>query len=159
MRLTATLSITLTLLVTAPALAQPVPSREPSSTHIFPAGGRRGTTVQVLVGAECVPPGTTFRVWGDGVTAPPVLGAKTQARLELSPRREPREIPISYPKEWESKIEIVDAAPLGQKMWRLTCARGGTGARPFIVGDLPEFIESARGADRTARDRQRPHRR
>jgi hypothetical protein len=125
-----------------PLWAQPVPSREPASTHIFPAGGRRGTTVHVLVGGECIPPGTTFRIAGSGVTAQMQLGPQASARLEPSPRREPREVPICYPKEWESSIEIESDTHLGPRMWRLTCARGGTGSRPFIVGDLPEFIET-----------------
>jgi hypothetical protein len=119
-----------------------VPSREPSNTHIFPAGGRRGTVVPVLVGGECLPPGANFRIWSDGVSAPDVLGTKVQARTEPSPRRLPREVPICYPKEWESQITIAADAPVGTAMWRITCARGGTGTRPFIVGDLPEFIET-----------------
>jgi len=98
--------------------------------------------VPVLVGGECLPPGANLRIWGDGVSALDVLGAKVQARLEPSPRRLPREVPICYPKEWESQITIAADAPLGTAMWRLTCARGGTGTRPFIVGDLPEFIET-----------------
>lgn len=135
-------AIAICLLSALPCTAQPVPSREPSSTHIFPAGGRRGTTVPVRVGSECVPPETGFRLWGKGVSAPPVLGPTIRAKLEPSPRRDPRETPISYPKEWQSTIEIAADAPLGPALWRLTCARGGTGTRPFVVGDLPEFIES-----------------
>jgi hypothetical protein len=122
--------------------AQPVPSREPSSTHIFPAGGRRGETVHVLVGAECIPPDTGFRIWGSGISAPAVLGPKVVSRFEPSPRREPREVPICYPKEWGTDIDISTNVELGTYLWRLTCARGGTGARPFVVGDLPEFIET-----------------
>ena len=55
-------------LLTAPnaALAQPKPGYSPSSTHIFPAGGRRGTKVKVNVGAECIPPGTRFYLSGPG---------------------------------------------------------------------------------------------
>jgi hypothetical protein len=77
-----------------------------------------------------------------GVSAPRLLGSKRFANIEPSPRRDPRETPISYPKEWESTVEIAADAPLGPAMWRLTCARGGAGTRPFIVGDLPEFIET-----------------
>ncbi len=135
--------LTLVLMLTpASTFAQPVPSREPASTHIFPAGGRRGSTVPVRVGAECIPPGTGFRIWGQGVSAPALLGARVQARLEPSPRRTPLELPISYPKEWESTIDIAADAPLGRAMWRLSCARGGTGTRPFLIGELPEFVES-----------------
>ena len=42
----------------------------------------------------------------------------------------------------ESAIEIAPDAPLGSQLWWLSCARGGTGGRPFVVGDLPEFIET-----------------
>src|SRR5438128_424993 len=90
------LSALCALLLSVPVLAQPVPLREPSSTHIFPAGGQRGTTVSVRVGGECLPPETTFRIWGDDVTAPAVLGPRIKLRYEPSPRRDPTEIPISY---------------------------------------------------------------
>ncbi len=123
------------------ALAQQV-TTDPASTHIFPAGGRRGSRVDVRVGGECLPPATRFRLFGDGVTAPLELGERTTGKCAPSPRRKPGEQQVTYPKEWQSHIEIVADAPLGVKHWRLSCARGGTGARPFIVGDLPEFIES-----------------
>src|SRR5262249_38695773 len=66
----------------SPAWGQPVPSREPSSTHIFPAGGRRGTTVTVRVGGECMPPGMKLTLWGDGLTAPALLGDRVAPRYE-----------------------------------------------------------------------------
>lgn len=120
--------------------AQQVPT-DPTSTHIFPAGGRRGTIVDVRVGGECLPPGTRFRLFGEGVSAPPELGAPANGKYAPSPRRKPSEQPTTYPREWKSLIEISSDAPLGVKLWRLSCARGGMGGRPFIVGDLPEFIE------------------
>lgn len=122
------------------AVAQQVPT-DPTSTHIFPAGGRRGTSVDVRVGGECLPPATRFRLFGDGVSAPLELGDATTGRYAPSPRRKPSEQPVTHPREWKSAIQISSDAPLGPKIWRLSCARGGTGGRPFIVGDLPEFIE------------------
>src|SRR5436305_7124362 len=84
-----------------PAWGQAVPSKEPSSTHIFPAGGRRGTVVPVRVGAECLPPGANLHVWGNGVTAPAVLGPRATGRYEPSPRRNPGDADgnplIAYP--------------------------------------------------------------
>ncbi|MBT6483966.1 MAG: hypothetical protein HOK71_04740 [Planctomycetaceae bacterium] len=131
-------------MLTAPnaARAQPKPGYSPSSTHIFPAGGRRGTKVKVNVGAECIPPGTRFYVSGKGVTAPPILGDELRAPAEVSVRRKPTEIPITHPREWASKVTIADDAQLGPAYWRVSCAQGGTASRPFIVGDLPEFIET-----------------
>jgi hypothetical protein len=121
--------------------AQQVPI-DPASTHIFPAGGRSGTTVDVRIGGECLPPGAGFRTWGQGITAPSTLGPRASGNYEPSPRRNPRETPMAYPKEWQATLTIAADAPLGQKLWRVTSGRGGTGARPFIVGDLPEIVET-----------------
>ncbi len=123
------------------APAQQVPI-DPASTHIFPAGGQQGTVVPVRVGGELLPPHTKIQFWGAGVKAPDVLGERVVGPAEPSPRRDPRETPMAYPKEWQSTVEIsADALP-GQKLWRLSSGRGGTGARPFIVGLLPEVLES-----------------
>jgi hypothetical protein len=128
-------------LLAATTLAQQDPT-DPTSTHIFPAGGRRGTMVKVRVGGECLPPQTRFRLAGEGVTSPEFLGARSPLHGEPSPRRKPNETAIFYPKEWDSTVEIATSAPLGPRLWWLSCARGGTGGRPFLVGDLPEFLET-----------------
>ncbi|MSR60230.1 MAG: hypothetical protein EXS05_21755 [Planctomycetaceae bacterium] len=125
----------------SPCMAQQVPT-EPASTHIFPAGGRRGTVVPVRVGVEFFPPYSRFRLYGEGVVAPPELVEKATGNYEPSPRRKPGGTPINYPREWSSEITIATDAPLGQKLWRVSSARGGTGGRPFLVGELPEFIEA-----------------
>ena len=122
-------------------IAQQVPTA-PTSSHIFPAGGQRGTKVAVRVGGECLPPLTRFRIFGDGLQSPEMLGPKSNSHSEPSPRRKPGEVHIYYPKEWEHSIEIAPDAALGMYLWRLSTASGGTGGRPFIVGDLPEHIES-----------------
>ena len=129
------------------AWGQAVPSREPSGTHIFPAGARRGTVVKVRVGGECLPPGMGFHLIGDGVSAPPILGPEVKARYEPSARRPPRDADgigaaMAYPREWESEITVsADAAP-GMRFWRVSGGWGGTRPRPFLVGELPEFIET-----------------
>lgn len=141
---------TFALVLTICLLAALVPPRilgqqvttDPASTHIFPAGGRRGTAVEVRIGGECLPPQTRLRFLGDGISASDVLGPRAAPREEPSPRRNPGEQHINYPKEWTARLEIEEGAPLGPRFWWLACARGGTAARAFLVGDLPEFIES-----------------
>lgn len=123
------------------ARAQQV-ATDPTSTHIFPGGARRGTTTKVRMGGECLPPRTRFLMEGDGVKFPDRLGPRAAPRGEPSLRRKPDELHINYPKEWEAEFEIAADAPLGPRLWWLACARGGTGGRPFIIGDLPEFIET-----------------
>jgi hypothetical protein len=125
------------------ARGQPIASKEPSGTHIFPAGGQRGTVVPVRVGGECLPPGGRFHLRGDGVTAPDVLGPRVQARFEPNAPRLPLDANfVNYPKEWASEITIAPDAPLGPAFWRVTTGWGGTQLRPFLIGDLPEFIET-----------------
>lgn len=133
------------LLVTAAlpancALAQQV-TTEAASTHIFPAGAGRGTRVEVRVGGECLPPRTRLRLSGPGISGPDELGEKLDVPYPASPRRPPGVTHVTYPREWKAWIEVAaDAAP-GARYWRLTSAKGGTSARPFIVGELPEVIE------------------
>ena len=121
--------------------AQPVPSKAPDSTHIFPAGARRGSTVKVRVGAECIPPGAEFFCHGEGVDQRRPLLVQIPDAGELSPRRLPTEVPIRYPREWESELTIGPNAS-GVAYWQVSCAQGGTRSRPFVIGDLPEFIET-----------------
>lgn len=141
-------SLTLAVILSAqPLSAQAVPSKEPSSTHIFPAGGRRGTVVPVRIGTEAMPPSANLRLWGDGVRAPELLGERVKPRYETSARRPPRDADgvganMSYPTEWASELSIAADAPLGAAAWRVTSGWGGTRVRPFVIGDLPEFIEA-----------------
>ena len=122
--------------------AQPKPGYAPSSTHVFPAGARRGSRVMLRVGSECLPPGAQFRVLGVGVSADTELGAELSAHGERSLARKPTETPITYPREWSAEMQIDADAPTGIVFWRLHCAQGGTGNRPFVISDLPEFVES-----------------
>jgi hypothetical protein len=147
MRSTHRLFLLAVSLMPSQAWGQAVPSREPSSTHVFPAGGRRGTTVKVRVGGECFPPDMKFALWGNGVTAPTLLGARVNPRYESSARRLPRDADgigaaITYPSEWETTLTIAADAPLGPKHWRVSGGWGGSRLRPFLVGDLPEFLET-----------------
>ena len=138
------LSVVLLAVLTLPgsAIAQPKPGYLPSSTHIFPAGAQRGTSVDVLVGAECTPPGTELLFHGQGVKSSLKLEREVVNVGEPSPRRVPTITPITYPREWQANVSVTDAAEPGVVYWRLHSAQGGTGSRPFIIGDLPEFIET-----------------
>src|SRR6266404_183777 len=131
MRLTHPLLVLALGLMAATARGQAVPSREPTSTHIFPAGGRRGTEVKVRVGGECFPPGMKFALWGSGVTAPAMLGSRVNPYYEPSARRQPRDADgagaaMTYPGEWASTIKIAADATLDTKFWRVSGGWGGT---------------------------------
>lgn len=142
LRQVAGLAAVFSLLSGGNVFAQPKPGYTPSSSHIFPAGAQRGTTVKVRVGAECIPPGTDFVVTGNGISKGGKLTEQVIADSEPSPKREPTITPITYPREWASELTIDADAKLGSAYWRVNCAQGGTASRPFLIGDLPEFIES-----------------
>ncbi len=140
-------ALTALLLSPAPAIAQPVPSRDPDTTSLYPAGGRRGETIRLRVGTECFPPGARLTFYGQGILASEFLEHEiapgpTNSIDEPSPRRKPEQIPISYPREWEAEVTIAADADLGPHFWRATCAQGGSRARVFVVGDLPEVLEA-----------------
>jgi hypothetical protein len=133
--------------MTSAVRGQAVPSREPTSTHIFPAGGKRGSVVKVRVGGECMPPGMNFKIFGVGVTGPSFLGPEVKARYEPSLRRLPRDADgvganMAYPREFGSTLTIAADVEAGVRFWRVSGGWGGTRLRPFLVGDLPEFIET-----------------
>src|SRR3954469_15227499 len=110
-------SILFLALLAPPAWGQAVPSREPTSTHIFPAGGKRGTVVKARVGGECWPPGMNLSILGESVSAPVVVGPEVKARFEPSVRRVPRDADditarVTYPREFETSLTIAaDADP------------------------------------------------
>src|ERR1700676_2902259 len=143
MHLTRSICCLAAILVASPAWGQAVPSREPSSTHIFPAGGKRGAVVKVRVGGECFPPGMSFTMLGAGVTGPSVLGSEVKARYEPSLRRLPRDAGgfganMCDPRELYASVTMAAAAEPGVRFWRAWGAFGGTRLRQFLVGDLPE---------------------
>lgn len=79
---------------------------------------------------------------GEGVSRGDKLTEELRVEGEKSPKREPTITPITYPREWASELAIDEGAPLGPAYWHLNCAQGGTSSRPFLIGDLPEFIET-----------------
>ncbi|HWY86898.1 MAG TPA: hypothetical protein VNX28_09245, partial [Gemmataceae bacterium] len=95
----------------------------------------------------CLPPGMNFKIYGDGVAGPNILGPEVKPHYEPSLRRVPRDADaagarMSYPREFDVSLNISQDAELGMRCWRVSGAWGGTQPRPFFVGDLPEFIET-----------------
>ncbi len=114
----------------------------PGTSYVFPAGAQRGTQVKVRIGGYYLHERSNFELLGSGVTAPaeiqrvPTLWFEGPlVRLPASQRSE------DYPRDYEAELAIAADAPLGPRLWRAWNGQGGTPARRFIVGDLPEVVE------------------
>ena len=72
-----------------------------------------------------------------------------QKPTELSPEEQDRALARSPKRKIilstnvaESSVTIDAEAERGMKFWRVSGAWGGTRPRPFLVGDLPEHVET-----------------
>jgi hypothetical protein len=117
-------------------------AERPSTAYLFPAGGQRGTKVDVKVGGHYLFEGCPFEMLGPGVKAPAEI-KRTETvwfegpviRLPLSQRNE------DYPKDYAAPIEIAADAPLGVRYARCYTSQGACQSLRFVVGDLPEVVE------------------
>ena len=102
----------LALTLAAPALA-----KGPTLDHLYPAGGPRGSTVQVEASGQ-------FERW-------PVRAWSSEPSIEVEPGAEKGRLSVT----------IAPDAPAGLYWIRLYDDEGVTAPRPFLVGLLPEANE------------------
>ncbi len=114
----------------------------PGIEYIFPAGGQRGTTVQVRVGGYYFHGGANFEMLGSGVKyKSSIKGTETiwfegpMIQQPLSSKKE------GYPKDHLGGITIHGEAQIGHRLWRCWTSQGVTRPLKFVIGDLPEIIE------------------
>jgi hypothetical protein len=124
-------------LLLATAHAEP-----PGVSHIFPAGGQRGTTVEFRVGGFYLHGHAGFEIIGGGVQASPEVTAVENFWIEgpmiLKPDSQGKE---DFPKDHAGRVTIApDAAP-GVWHWNCRTSQGTTPTMKFVVGDLPELVE------------------
>jgi hypothetical protein len=117
-------------------------AERPSVDYIFPAGGQRGTTVAIRVGAHYLHGGSPFTMDGLGVDASKRIEETSTTWFEgpmiFKPASQRGE---NYPRDHAGQVIIASDAPLGIRDWRIWTSQGVTPSREFIVGDLVEVIE------------------
>lgn len=113
-------ALALLLVTSAVSFAAP-----PNVSHLFPAGARRGTTVEVNAGG-------TFDCW-------PVKTWASDKAITITPGKEKGALSIAI---------AADAAP-GTHWIRLHDEQGASALRPFLVGTLPEVAEQEPNDDAT----------
>lgn len=119
-----------------------VTAEPPAASFIFPAGGRVGTTVPVLVGGLNFHGEAGFEVLGNGIqSSPTVKEIKTiwiEGPMIPQPGSQRSE---DYPKDHAGQIQIAANSPIGIRHWRCWTSQGAVPAMRFVVGDLPEIVE------------------
>lgn len=123
-------------------LATPTRAEPPVASYLFPAGGQRGATVNVLAGGLFLNKSCNFEIVGPGVSGPAVV------RRAKAPVFEGPVLPLpesqrqeDYPQAMAAEIKIAADAPAGSRFVRMWTSQGATLPLAFVVGDLPEIVE------------------
>jgi len=110
---------------------------KPYIWYVYPAGGRQGTTVEVLVQGKDLQESEEAYVSGEGVTAK-ILEVLEPDESQQKPKRADASV---NPDRVRVEVKIAADAPPGQRDLRLITSQGVTNRFCFIVGQLPELVE------------------
>lgn len=114
----------------------------PDAKYIFPAGGRRGTTVPVRIGGCNFHDRANFHVIGMGLKAASEITRMPTLWFEgpviPQPASQAKE---DYPLDYSNSFDIASDAAPGLRWWKVSTSQGVTGSLPFVIGDLPEVVE------------------
>jgi hypothetical protein len=114
----------------------------PTASYIFPAGGQRGTAVDVRVGGLFLHDQCQLEVTGTGVKATPALLPAKRVWFEgpLLPIPE-SQAQEDYPADMRGSVVVAKEAATGPRRVRVFTAQGGASGPVFVVGELPEVVE------------------
>lgn len=114
----------------------------PEATYIFPAGGQRGTAVQVRIGGLNLHDECPIAFDGAGVLAPPTIRRTEKIWFEGPIIGQPdSQKAEDYPSDYAATLTIQPGAATGVHWWRTATSQGVVASRRFVVGDLPEIVE------------------
>lgn len=126
-------------------------SETPGAAYVFPAGGQRGTTVNVRIGGHFLYERSELMVIGPSIeTSSHVERIKTlwlEGPVIPQPASQQKE---DYPKDYSAQFKITADAPTGPRFWYCATSQGMTPGMKFVVGDLPEVIEDELNSSRAA---------
>ncbi len=114
----------------------------PDAKYVFPAGGRRGTTVPVRIGGCNFHDKAYFELMGTGIRAATEISRIPTIWFEgpVIPQP-PSQASEDYPVDYANSMEIAADAPRGEHFFKVWTAQGISTSIPFVVGDLPEVVE------------------
>ena len=123
-------------------MASSLRAEDPAALYIFPAGGQRGTSVEVRIGGMNLHDECPLHWFGTGIAAPATIkrtkGIWFEGPVIPLPDSQRQE---DYPSEYAAKLPIAKDATLGEQRWRVSTSQGATPLMRFVVGDEPEVVE------------------
>ncbi|MBM4097175.1 MAG: hypothetical protein FJ261_10425 [Planctomycetes bacterium] len=128
------------VMLAAPGL---VFANPPVASYIFPAGARRGDSVEVRVGGLFLHGTCEAEIGGPGITLAgrPVPTAKRWFEGPVLPLPDSQR-QEDYPSDMLLGARVAPDAPTGGRRLRLSTAQGVASGPVFMVGDLPEVVEN-----------------
>ncbi len=115
----------------------------PVAVYVYPAGGQKGTTVPVRVGGLFIHQTCQFNLDGKGVTPAQTLRRGPAIWFEGPvlplPDSQQQE---DYPADLLGSVLIAPTAELGPKKGRISTSEGAATGLVFVVGELPEVVET-----------------
>ena len=126
---------------------------QPIISHLFPAGGQRGTTVSFHAAGLNLNQQCDLEITGPGIEHPATV------RRTSSPWFEGPVLPLpesqrqeNYPRDMAAKVVIAPGVPEGDRFIFMRTSQGITQPMRFVVGSLPEIVEEEAEGDEPARE-------
>lgn len=120
----------------------------PEAKGVFPAGGRRGTTVNVRILGCNFHDRAQFHQLNPAIESDPQIFPTETIWFEgpviPQPASQTKE---EYPQDYANRFTISSNAPLGSGYWKVSTSQGITASVPFVIGDLPEIVETEIAGD------------
>lgn len=138
-------------ILSASVLAGCLCADQPIASHLFPAGGQRGTTVQFEAAGLNLNQECDFEILGVGVVGETKIRRRESRWFEgpLLPLPESQR-QENYPKSMAASVQIDRKATIGDRFVLLRTSQGFTQPMRFVVGDLPEVVEEEKDDDSPA---------
>ncbi len=132
------------VLFALPALAQPPQNvlPQPRLSSVMPMGGKAGTPVEITVNGSDLEDPTGLLFSHPGIVAELVVPPEPKPDPNKKDPPKPPATPKAPVTKHKYKVTVPADAPVGTHDVRVVTKAGVSNARAFVVGTLPEVVES-----------------
>ncbi|MBO4428151.1 MAG: PPC domain-containing protein [Bacteroidales bacterium] len=128
------------------AICLPAAAQKGNIGYVYPAGAKRGTTVEVTVGGQNISKAKSVVISGKGVSGE-ILAASEQPKRKGRKKKDiGEEDNLQLADRVKFRISIAKDAELGLRDLRLVLPNGMSNRLYFEVGELPDVLENPKEA-------------